>query len=274
MGSLSAEDIPAMQEIVFKFRSGKMVFYGKKVVPDSRKGLVRIGPGDEGLLHFQWLDRNLNVVEDLFLDVLIDSIRLLFFSEEAVFEKVNQALGRVYILKFNTDDRKFFIWMQLHDFGKLCNMFAGAKAKDDSQLCSSVNYYINRPFEFLDEEDPDTSTPFQVFEDMLEDNISSRTGNLVVPDLGAEVTSSSGPVKLEDLQRILSNIGGGGSSGDPDEGLGLGDILKPDLIMPLNETLPLEEGLTSHLPEGHWTLEDILDLLQSPPFRQQVNSFT
>jgi len=32
-------------------------------------------------------------------------------------------------------------------------------------------------------------------------------------------------------------------------GLGLGDILKPDLIMPLNETLPLEEGLTSHLPE-------------------------
>jgi len=27
--------------------------------------------------------------------------------------------------------------------------------------------------------------------------------------------------------------------------------------------------------QGHWTLEDILDfLLQSPPFRQQVNSFT
>jgi len=40
--------------------------------------------------------------------------------------------------------------------------------------------------------------------------ITLRTGNLVVPDLGAEVTSSSGPVKLEDLQRILSNIGGGG----------------------------------------------------------------
>ena len=81
-------------------------------------------------------------------------------------------------------------------------------------------------------------------------------------------------------------------------GLGLGDILKPDLIMPLIETLPLEEGLLSHLPEvydslmfgiflnvlcwcivimrlqGHWTPEDILDLLQSPPFRQQVDSFT
>uniref|UniRef100_A0A3N7ERE2 Uncharacterized protein n=1 Tax=Populus trichocarpa TaxID=3694 RepID=A0A3N7ERE2_POPTR len=40
-----------------------------------------------------------------------------------------------------------------------------------------------------------------------------------------------------------------GSLADPDEGLGLGDILKPDLIMSLIETLPLEEGLTSHLPE-------------------------
>ncbi|KAL9377270.1 hypothetical protein Peur_031390 [Populus x canadensis] len=168
MGSSSAEDIPAMQEIVLEFRASKMFFYGKKV---------------------------------------------------------NQALGRVYILKFNTDDRKFFIWMQI------------------------------------------------------------RTGNLVVLDLGAEVmsdiTSSSGPVKLEDLQRILSNIGGGGmfcSDSAIDHilvcCLGLGDILKPDLIMPLNETLPLEEGLTSHLPEGYWTPEDILDLLQSPPFRQQVNSFT
>lgn len=40
--------------------------------------------------------------------------------------------------------------------------------------------------------------------------MSSRAGILVEPNFGAEVssdvTSSSGPVKLEDLQRILSNI--------------------------------------------------------------------
>lgn len=40
--------------------------------------------------------------------------------------------------------------------------------------------------------------------------MSSRAGILLEPNLGAEVssdvTSSSGPVKLEDLQRILSNI--------------------------------------------------------------------
>ncbi|KAJ4709172.1 Regulatory particle non-ATPase 13 [Melia azedarach] len=255
MGSSSAEAFPAMQEILMEFRAGKMIFEGKRVVPDTRKGLVRIARGEEGLIHFQWLDRTQNVVED---DQIV-------FPDEAVFEKVNQASGRVYILKFNTDDRKLFIWMQ------------EPKAEGDAELCSSVNYFINRPLEFPNEEEADTSVPIQA-EDMVEDDVSSRAGNLVVPNLGAEVssdvTSSSGPVKLEDLQRILSNIGPADMAEDPDGGLGLGDILRPDLIMPLIETLPLEQRLAPFLPEGQWSPEEILDLLQSPPFRQQVDSFT
>ncbi|KAJ1438037.1 UCH-binding domain [Sesbania bispinosa] len=254
MSSSSAEAFPAIQEIMLEFRAGKMVLEGKRVVPDTRKGLVRIARGEEGLVHFQWLDRTQNVVED---DQII-------FPSEAVFEKVNQTSGRVYILKFNSDDRKFFFWMQ------------ESNADNDSQLCSSVNDYINRPLEFLGEEEPE-SLPLQVSEDMTEDDISSRAANLVVPNLGVEATSdvpSSGPVKLEDLQRILSNIGPADSIIDPDGGLGLGDILKPDLIMPLMETLPLEQRLAPYLPEGKWSPEDILELLQSPPFRQQVDSFT
>ncbi|XVF19093.1 hypothetical protein REPUB_Repub11eG0080600 [Reevesia pubescens] len=256
MGSSSAEAFPAMQETLLEFRAGKMLSEGKRVVPDTRKGLIRIARGEEGLVHFQWLDRTQNVIED---DQII-------FPDEAVFEKVNQASGRVYILKFNTDDRKFFFWMQ------------EPRAEDDSQLCRSVNNFINQPLEFLGVEEPDASAPLQVSEDIVEDDISSRAGNLTVTNLGAEaisdVTSSSGPVKLEDLQRILSSIGPAEIAGDPDGGLGLDDILKPDLIMPLIETLSLEERLASYLPEGQWTPEDILELLQSPPFRQQVDSFT
>ncbi|XP_068326937.1 26S proteasome regulatory subunit RPN13 isoform X1 [Pyrus communis] len=256
MGSSSTAAVPQMQEIMLEFRAGKMVFEGKKVAPDTRKGLVRIARGDEGLVHFQWLDRSLNVVED---DQII-------FPDEAVFEKVNQVSGRVYILKFTTDDRKFFFWMQ------------EPKAEGDSQLCSSVNYYLNRPLaEFLDEEGPDGSIPLQVSEDMVDDDISSRAGILLEPNLGGEVssdvTSSAGPVKLEDLQRILSNIEPADRAVDTDEGLSLEDILKPELIMPLIETLPLEQGLGSYLPEGQWSPEDVLELLQSPPFRQQMDSF-
>ncbi|KAJ8770275.1 hypothetical protein K2173_012745 [Erythroxylum novogranatense] len=256
MGSSSTETLPSMQEIMLEFRAGKMVFEGKRVIPDTRKGLVRIGRGEEGLVHFLWLDRGKNVVED---DQII-------FPDEAVFEKVNQAAGRVYILKFNTDDRKFFFWMQ------------EPKEEDDWQLCSSVNYFINRPLEFLAEEDADVSASLPISEDMLEDDVSSRAGNFVLPNLGTEVisdvTSSSGPVKMEDLQRILSNIEPGDSAGDQDAGLGLGDLLRADLILPLIETLPLQERLASYLPEGQWTPDDILELLQSPPFRQQVDTFT
>ncbi|XP_019446464.1 PREDICTED: 26S proteasome regulatory subunit RPN13-like [Lupinus angustifolius] len=152
MSSSSMDAFPAIQEIMLEFRAGKMHFEGKTVVPDPRRGLVRIARGEEGLVHFQWLDRTQNVVED---DQII-------FPNEAVFEKVNQASGRVYILKFNSDDRKFFFWMQ------------ESNSDNDSQLCSSVNDYLNKQIEFLSDEEPDGSLPLQVSEDMAEDDISSR----------------------------------------------------------------------------------------------------
>lgn len=136
-----------------------------------------------------------------------------------------------------------------------------------------------------------------------------RAGNLVesmTADLAGEVTSAAGPVRLEDLQRILSAIQPSGTSlkilsivwvllsymllwtctymllvyqvlhltlmlvsgklvhscywstrflfifnlfiRGGVAGLGLGDILKPDLVLPLIENLPIEQ-LASHLPE-------------------------
>ncbi|KAF5176137.1 Proteasomal ubiquitin receptor adrm1 [Thalictrum thalictroides] len=251
-------DVPTMEDIMLEFRAGKMFMEGTRVVPDTRKGLVRIARGEEGLVHFQWIDRTQNVVED---DQII-------FPEEAVFEKINESSGRVYILKFNTDNRRFFFWMQ------------EPKADQDSQICISVNFHINQPLE-LGGGEAEVSAPLnmsELSEDMAEDDISSRAGNMVDSNYGAEgssdVTSSSGVVKLEDLQRILSNIGPADAVGDSDEGLGLGDILKADLILPLIETLPLEQRLASYLPEGQWTPEDLLELLQSPPFRQQLEAFT
>ncbi|CAH9075596.1 unnamed protein product [Cuscuta epithymum] len=249
MDSSSMDAYPHVQEILLEFRAGKMLMEGKQVVPDSRKGLVRIGRGVEGLVHFQWLDRSSLIVED-------DQIVL---PEEAVFEKVNQSSARVYILKFHTDDRKFFYWMQ------------EPKDDNDSQLCSSVNFYLNQPLEFPGEEEPENTY------DVVEEDISSRAGNLVGPSMGTEATSevtSSGPVKLADLQRILSNIGSSDDAVDPDAGLGLADILRPEFVLPLIEDIPLQQQLATYLPEGQWNREDFLELLQSPPFRQQVDSFT
>ncbi|KAL8130222.1 hypothetical protein V2J09_019377 [Rumex salicifolius] len=239
--------------VLLEFRAGKMFLEGKRVIPDTRKGLIRLTRGEEGLVHFQWLDRVQNVAED---DMIV-------FPEEAVFEKIDQTAGRVYILKFNSDDRKLFFWMQ------------EPKSDGDSELCRLFNMHINQPLDLFEDDEPGASVPL---EDMLEDDLSSRAGNLISPGIGAEmssdVTSSLGPVKLADLQRILSNIVSQDDAGDPDAGLGLGDLLKLDLVLPLLEQLPIEDRLAPYLPEGQQTRTDLIELLQSPPFHQQVDAFT
>ncbi|XP_037416742.1 26S proteasome regulatory subunit RPN13 [Triticum urartu] len=245
------ESSEPLQDIMCEFRAGKMSLEGTRVIPDTRKGLVRIGRGEEGLIHFQWLDRGQNIVED---DQIV-------FPDEAVFEKVTESSGRVYILKFRHDNRKFFLWMQ------------ETNADGDSQICRQVNAYINRPLDG----DAISIEAEMSHEDTADDDISSRAGNLVdqsmTADMAGEVTSAAGPVRLSDLQRILSSIQPSDAMADPDAGLRLGDILKPELILPLIETLPIEQ-LASHLPEGSWTAGDILELLQSPPLRQQLDAFT
>ncbi|EMS66575.1 Proteasomal ubiquitin receptor ADRM1 [Triticum urartu] len=225
------ESSEPLQDIMCEFRAGKMSLEGTRVIPDTRKGLVRIGRDQ------------------------------IVFPDEAVFEKVTESSGRVYILKFRHDNRKFFLWMQ------------ETNADGDSQICRQVNAYINRPLDG----DAISIEAEMSHEDTADDDISSRAGNLVdqsmTADMAGEVTSAAGPVRLSDLQRILSSIQPSDAMADPDAGLRLGDILKPELILPLIETLPIEQ-LASHLPEGSWTAGDILELLQSPPLRQQLDAFT
>lgn len=250
------ENPPTLQEIFLEFRAGRMFLRGTRVEPDTRKGLVRIGRAEEGLVHLQWLDRN-GLVED---DQII-------FPDEACFEKVNQSADRVYILKFNSDSRKSFFWMQEPNPDR------------DEEICTAVNIFINQP---LDESDG--PYPFQVpesSEDTARGEMSSRAGNLgdqsVPSELASEATSAEALqpiVQLSDLQRILRNLQPAGTVEEQDGGLSLVDILKPELVLPLFEKLQLEEWLGQYLPEGSRSPEDIIELLQSPPFRQQVETFT
>ncbi|XP_057814391.1 26S proteasome regulatory subunit RPN13 [Cryptomeria japonica] len=260
MAASSAVELPLpLQEVLMEFRAGKMILEGTRVMPDTRKGLVRVAKGDEGLLHFQWLNRTTNVAE---LDQII-------FPDEAVFEKVQESSGRVYILKFKDDDRKFFFWMQ------------EPKADGDSHICDSVNYFINHPIEEVDE--GETSTALQMSEasdGAIGFEVSSRDTNIEGSTLSNDaltgnVNPTAGPVQLSDLQRILSNLGQSEMSlaGVQDTGPSLGDILKPELVLPMVEHFPLEDRLTSYLPEGIWTREAFVELLQSPQFRQQVEAF-
>ncbi|WJX54129.1 hypothetical protein P8452_40049 [Trifolium repens] len=59
-------------------------------------------------------------------------------------------------------------------FGSIAADFESLKEHNDSQPCSPVNDCLVRPSELLGEEESDGSPLFQVAEDMIEDDISSR----------------------------------------------------------------------------------------------------
>lgn len=74
-----------------EFRAGRMTMDdGKMVHPDSRKGLLYVYQGDDGLIHFCWKNRTTNKVEK----------DLIIFPDDCEFKRVEQCkTGRVYLLK-------------------------------------------------------------------------------------------------------------------------------------------------------------------------------
>lgn len=255
--------VPPDQEVLFEFKAGKMVANGTRVVPDPRKGLVRLVKAEDTLLHFQWWDRTTFLVED---DQIV-------FPEEATFEKVGQSSGRVYLLKFKYDERKSFFWMQELD-------------KDqDAGVCNIVTHHLNHPLDTDGEDEPeDSPQPLSensegIANELLEATAMSRDltgGNLSLPE-GIPAGSSTGVVQLADLQRILSGIGQPPEvdySMARDTGPGFSELLRPDVVRPLLESLQLEERLAPYLPEGVRSKQAIAELMQSPQFHQQLDAFT
>uniref|UniRef100_A0A1X7V801 Uncharacterized protein n=1 Tax=Amphimedon queenslandica TaxID=400682 RepID=A0A1X7V801_AMPQE len=87
---------------VIEFRAGKMTLSGTTVSPDVRKGLVYM-KYEDSLMHFCWKDRGSGKLEDDFI----------IFPGDAKLLRVSQCTtGRVFLLKFKDNGRKYFYWLQ------------------------------------------------------------------------------------------------------------------------------------------------------------------
>ncbi|KAF8821334.1 putative adhesion regulating molecule region protein [Cardiosporidium cionae] len=88
--------------------AGKCNWDGRLVTPDTRKGKLVVGIGEDGLTHVQWICRTSNAIEE----------NLIVISD-AYLQKVEQAkTGRVYVLRFTSSDEKLLYWMQNADTSK------------------------------------------------------------------------------------------------------------------------------------------------------------
>jgi len=109
-----------------EFRAGKMTLNTstKMVSPDRRKGLVSIYQSDDQLMHFSWKDRTSGTVEE----------DLIIFPDDCEFLAVPACTtGRVFVLKFKTNSKRMFFWMQ------------EPKSDKDEELCKKVNDSLNNP---------------------------------------------------------------------------------------------------------------------------------
>ncbi|VDD74573.1 unnamed protein product [Mesocestoides corti] len=111
---------------LLQFKAGKMSMKeDHSVQPDSRKGCAYLyqTTGDQSV-HFCWFDRRTGLIEENFV----------LTPREAEFKRVPQCKsGRVYVLKLKEQQRRFFLWMQ------------EPNASNDSQICETVNKFINSP---------------------------------------------------------------------------------------------------------------------------------
>ncbi|OQR71247.1 proteasomal ubiquitin receptor ADRM1-like [Tropilaelaps mercedesae] len=114
----------SQSKYLVEFRAGKCTRKGKLVTPDKRKGLVYVQQTEDSLIHFCWKDRSTGATED----------DLIMFPGDAEFEKVSQcSTGRVFVLKFKSNYKRCFYWMQ------------EPKDDKDDDYRTKVNQFLNDP---------------------------------------------------------------------------------------------------------------------------------
>ncbi|XP_017884291.1 proteasomal ubiquitin receptor ADRM1 isoform X1 [Ceratina calcarata] len=107
-----------------EFKAGKMTMKGKMIYPDIRKGQLYVYQSDDSLMHFCWKDRVSGYVED----------DLIIFPDDCEFKHVPQCkTGRVYLLRFKSSNKKFFVWLQ------------DLKTDKDEEYCRKINEVLNNP---------------------------------------------------------------------------------------------------------------------------------
>ena len=75
-------------------------------------------------MHLQWKDRTSGTIED----------DLIILPDDVEFKAVSACTtGRVFVLKFKTNDKRMFFWMQ------------EPKADKDDEFCKKVNENLNSP---------------------------------------------------------------------------------------------------------------------------------
>ncbi|KAJ7601011.1 adhesion regulating molecule [Mycena floridula] len=227
-----------MAETLLAFKAGRAFRRGdtNTVEPSATKGAILLTNGDDGLLHFMWKNRVTNDVEE----------DLILFPSDANFTKVNEASGRVYVLKFSSSNQRHFFWMQ------------DASSARDEEFARNLDGLL---------QDPEYSLVWG------SETSAASTSNQAASSCVTSQTAP-GPMTAEQIAELSRLLTGASASQQP--GISLEYILTPDIVTPLFTSHPeLVPALFPHLPPDlpvPPSAEAVRSIISSPQFRESVRN--
>mmetsp|Transcript_19428 Transcript_19428/g.33419 ORF Transcript_19428/g.33419 Transcript_19428/m.33419 type:complete len:285 (+) Transcript_19428:41-895(+) len=233
---------------IFKFNAGRLRFDNdnkKLLVADITPGEILVGEGEDGLVHFRWINRGTGDIEEDFI----------VFPGDAVFHKLKQTEDRVYSLKFQSTGKRTFYWMQ------------NKSTDNDAKACQTVNEKIESNVDDTMQEDTQPSSTSNQNQTNADVNVSNGNEQSNASSTANNVASQ--------MQDVLSGLFAGGAL-EQSKDIDLIDILSSSAVGPLltqddDQLRANVLALTEHLPGETTRVDEIVDLLRSPQFKQAVN---
>jgi len=227
------------------------------VTPQATPGEITITENDDGLIHFNWTNRETRNVE---MDLII-------FPSDATFLPVAQAPGgRIHVLKFSSSDQRYFFWFQ--------DSFPGAHAS----YARNLNGLLEDP-DFSVGFDRDADDAARAGEQLVASTSTAANVSASISGTASGGTAQPTPEQLEAFRQLIAGLptsaAASSSSGSPD--LALGDVLSPQALAPLFATAS-PETLRAIFPTLPTDMpippspEVLRRIVESPQFQAQVRA--
>jgi 26S proteasome regulatory subunit N13 len=104
-------------------------------------------------------------------------------------------------------------------------------------------------------------------------DLQSILSGMGMPQAGG-MPASTASVAAAALAQALLSAGAGRGGGGATDTSSLADVLTPDVLMPLLAAEGVQERLAPYLPEAHRNSSALMELIGSPQFSSQLQSFS
>ena len=282
--------------ILCEFKCGLLRRDGTKMSADARKGTLRVIQAaiDDSLKQIQWGPRDPQTGFEAEEDFII-------LPDEAVLKTIKQP-GCFMLAFIEQRDRDMYFWFQeskdtdkeaiLTKFNRTINtnVMAAFEANTGAQEEAPVEAQMEEaaPETTSDakpSETPAASTmmppPPNVVPSPVEPTPAATTLPAATPAAPAKVSegmrtpasaANFTPIVSSDaLKGVFASLDGSTPRTPP---VGLPDILTPELVGPLLRDETIRGRLLEYLPEEHRETQDLQELVRTPQFRSQLESFS